>query len=133
MSELINTSLEVCAERAGDISSIVYQNFFASNAQANKLMAHADEYMQGRMIAETVGLLLTDEHFGASGYLNWEVKNHLLAYGVSLDMYGDYLLAIKKTVQTTLGDDWSKHLEDAWSERIGRILNEIQTEAKALA
>lgn len=128
--ELINSSFETCAERAGDISASVYEKFFADNRQAFNLMEHADEHMQGRMIAETVGLMLSDEHFGESGYLNWEVKNHLLAYGVDLDMYADYLESLKSTVQEVLGDDWNKQLDDAWSQRITHVLKEIHGEAE---
>ena len=129
MDQIISDSLDACAEIAGDITAEVYQRFFATNSDAAALMAHSDDHMQGRMLAETITLLLTDEHFGEEGYLKWEVNNHLLGYGVTVEMYQTYLAAVKDTVQAVLGEHWTQAHHAAWTQRVDRLLREIYSEA----
>ena len=115
---LVEESLMICAERLGDISDPVYERFFAANGDAAGLMAHSDEGMRGRMMAQTLELLLTDDHLGEGGYLRWEVNNHLLAYGVDVGMYQGFLQAVLDVVQDSLGTDWNEQYAQAWTTKI---------------
>lgn len=127
----ISDSLEQCAEQAGDITDAVYERFFAICPSAEPLMGHSDQGMKGRMLAQVIELLLTDEHLGEDGYLRWEVDNHLLAYGVEVGMYTTFMSALHEIVRNSLGDAWSDSQQQAWESRISTLLNDIQTEAAA--
>ncbi len=129
----ISDSLEQCAEAVGDITAPVYNRFFAQCGDAEPLMGHSDEGMKGRMLAQVIELLLTDEHLGNDGYLRWEVDNHLLAYGVDVGMYPAFFEAVRDTVKDSLGTAWGVAQADAWSTRIKLLLQDVYTQAEAQA
>ena len=128
--EVVGASLETCAEQAGDITSAVYEHFFTHCPNAIPLMGHSDDGMKGRMLAQVFELLLTDEHLGDDGYLRWEVDNHVLAYGVEVDMYPGFLQAVADTVKSSLGDAWSVDHAQAWSTRVATLLADISAHAE---
>lgn len=130
--QIINTisnSLEQCAEAVGDITQPVYARFFNQCSAAEPLMGHSDDGMKGRMLAQVIELLLTDEHLGDDGYLRWEVDNHLLAYGVEVDMYPAFFTAVRDTVKASLGNRWGVDQANAWTTRIERLLQDVYTQA----
>ena len=92
-------------------------------------MGHSDEHMRGRMAEQTLELFTDDGHDGPGHYLEWEVDNHLGAYGVGVDMYPAYLNAIKEAVAQTLGADWQPTHEAAWTARIDTLLRHIEAHA----
>ena len=77
---LISDSLELYAERHGDMAPRVYERFFELNPEAAALMEYSDEYMRGRMFAAMLELFLSDEHLDPNGYLDWELEKHIKAY-----------------------------------------------------
>lgn len=119
-------TLEVCAERGGDISPLVYERFFETCPAADSLMGHSDDHMRGRMLEQTFELLLSDEHLGEGGYLDWELDNHLLAYQVAGSMYEHFLGAIRDVVERFVGTDWTSNDTEAWDEQINKILEKVQ-------
>ena len=127
----ISDSLEQCAEAAGDITDTVYERFFNECGSAEPLMGHSDTGMKGRMLAQVIELLLTDEHLGDDGYLRWEVDNHLLAYGVEVEMYPAFLNAVRDEVKESLGNGWDADQEKAWSTRIDTLLEDIYAQSVA--
>lgn len=126
MSDLIVDTLERCGERAGDISAAVYRSFFAENPEALELMAHSDEGMKGRMLAQTIELLMDEDAGSTNDYLRWEVNNHVNAYAVHLEMYPSFLAALRNTVADVLGDEWGEAEALAWDTRITNLLDEIK-------
>ncbi len=126
MSDAVVESLSLCEE---DLSEPVYDRFFAANANGHELMAHADEYMRGRMLQQVFELLMLDEA-EAEDYLAWEVDNHIASYGVHADMYGDFFEALRVSVKESLGDAWTTDFDAAWQARIEALLAKI-AEAEA--
>jgi hypothetical protein len=131
MNALVSNSFEQCAEHAGDITELVYNKFFAQCGDALPLMELSDQHMKGRMLTQVIELLLTDQHLGEGSYLRWEVKNHLLAYGVELGMYQSFFNAVRDTVKDSLGSAWTTPLAGAWAEKIEALLCDIHSEASA--
>ncbi len=122
-AEDILPSLEICAERCGDIVPDVYQRFFALDKGAAELMAHSDDHMRGRMFEQTLELLMSDQHFGEDGYLNWELDNHLMAYQVNKEMYTAFFQAIIEVVREGAGEHWKPADAQAWQDRVNYILD----------
>ncbi len=119
-------SLEICAERKGDIVPEVYERFFARHPGALELMGHSDEYMRGRMFEQVLELLMSDEHFGAGGYLDWELDNHLVAYQVAGDMYDAFFDAVLEVVREGAAELWTEADATAWRERIDMIMAHVR-------
>jgi len=124
--KLISASLELYAERHGDMAPRVYERFFELNREAAALMEYSDEHMRGRMFASMVELFLSDEHLGPGGYLDWELENHIKAYFATTAMYESLFQSMRDVLDKDLGTDWRPEWQHAWSSRIARILQQVK-------
>ena len=124
--KLISDSLELYAERHGDMAPRVYERFFELNREAAALMECSDEHMRGRMFASMVELFLSDEHLGPGGYLDWELENHIKAYSATTAMYESLFQSMRDVLDKDLGKDWRPEWQHAWSSRIARILQQVR-------
>ena len=124
--KLISDSLELYAERHGDMAPRVYERFFELNREAAALMEYSDEHMRGRMFASMVELFLSDEHLGPGGYLDWELENHIKAYSATTAMYESLFQSMRDVLDKDLGKDWRPEWQHAWSSRIARILQQVR-------
>ena len=123
---LISDSLELYAERHGDMAPRVYERFFELNPYAAALMEYSDEYMRGRMFASMIKLFLSDEHLEPGGYLTWELENHIKAYSATTAMYESLFQSMRDVFDNDLGADWRPEWQEAWESRIGRIIKHVK-------
>jgi hypothetical protein len=124
--DLISTTFEMAAEIGGDLAPAIYANYFARCPGSQTLMSHIDDIVRGKMLEEVYRLLMLSDYSGEQGYLNFEMKNHKLAYSVEAHMYGNLLAAILDTVRDAIGDQWQPSFEAAWQQRINDLTLEIQ-------
>ena len=124
--EQISLSLALYAERIGDMVPFVYDRFFDLDKNAKALMAYSDEHMRGRMFASVLELFMSDEHLDAGGYLDWELDNHLRAYGVTPAMYETFFESVVTTLSEGLGDEWTETSSQAWQGRVARIMEHVK-------
>ena len=122
---LISDSLELYAERHGDMAPRVYKRFFELNPEAAALMEYSDEYMRGRMFASMLELFLSDEHLGPGGYLAWELENHIKAYSATVAMYESLFESILDILISDLGSHWHSEWSLAWQNRIALIMKQV--------
>ncbi|MEC8612231.1 MAG: globin [Pseudomonadota bacterium] len=123
---LISDSLELYAERRGDMAPRVYERFFELNPDAAALMEYSDEYMRGRMFASMIELFLSDEHLEPGDYLTWELENHIKAYSATTAMYESLFQSMRDVFDNDLGADWRPEWQEAWESRIGRIMKHVK-------
>ena len=131
--EQVIACFEKCAEAAGDINDAVFERFFALDEQAAQLMLHSDVHMRGRMLDQTLELLMTDEHFGPEGYLAWELDNHLDAYRATPAMYEAFFAAIEAVLADSLGNQWRTEDTQAWRSRVDLVMQQVYAHTKAAA
>ena len=124
--DLISTTFEMAAEIGGDLAPAIYANYFARCPGSQALMSHIDDIVRGKMLEEVYRLLMLSDYSGEQGYLNFEMKNHKLAYSVEAHMYGNLLAAILDTVRDAIGDQWQPSFEAAWQQRINDLTLVIQ-------
>ncbi len=124
--DLVYTSFEIVAEKTGDIAPAVYKKYFARCPGSEELMTHIDDIVRGRMLDEVYRLMMNETYDEEESYLNFEVKNHKLAYSVQPHMYENLLAALKEVIAESLGNDWNDSFEQAWQSRIDLLLKEIQ-------
>lgn len=129
---LIQRSLELCANLAGDINETVYQRFYQRSPDAEPLMAHTDQYMRGRMLDGVFKLLMEGIASDEGDYLHWEVENHINAYGVGTAMYRPLLQAVMDTVREALADQWNAEFQSAWELEINQLVERAQHHAATL-
>ena len=123
---LISESLELYAERHGDMAPRVYECFFELNPEAAALMEYSDEYMRGRMFASMVELFLSDEHLDPDGYLDWELENHIKAYSATTAMYESLFQSMRDVLDRDLGTDWRPEWREAWANRLDRVMERVE-------
>ena len=123
---LISASLELYAERHGDMAPRVYERFFEINPEAAALMEYSDEYMRRRMFASMLELFLSDEHLGPGGYLAWEVENHIKAYFATTAMYESLFQSIRDVLNQDLETECRSEWQQAWASRIARLMEHVR-------
>jgi hemoglobin-like flavoprotein len=121
----ITESLEICAACGEDIVPAVFEQFFAADPQARALMQYSDRHMQGRMMEATLDLFLSEKHLGPGNYLDWELDNHLIAYGATPNMYRSLFASIVDVVRELAGTGWKGEHQEAWQARIERIMEQV--------
>lgn len=131
-SEVVTETFELCAAAEIDLTPAVYQTFFTSDPQAMALMGHSDAPMRGRMLDEALVLIMSEPTADNDRYLQWEVENHLLAYGVALTMYEGFFVAIRDAVRDALASRWQTAHEQGWNARIEQLQSAVATKAQLL-
>lgn len=123
--DLVMASLMTVAETAGDITPAVYEAYFASCPGSAELMTHIDDTVRGRMLEEVMRLVMLADYAAEQKYLDFEMKNHRLAYSVESPMYANLLGAVVSVVRDAMGDTWRPEHEGAWAARLALLQHEI--------
>ncbi|MBV1906792.1 MAG: hypothetical protein KUG75_11995 [Pseudomonadales bacterium] len=121
----IERSLFQVAEASGDITPLVYADYFAHCEGSEYLMLDIEDREKGRMMDEVFRLLLVQELRPEKEYLRYETKNHQ-GYGVELEMYEKLFNSLQNTVKRLLGSSWLPEFEEAWQFRITELLDIIK-------
>lgn len=124
-TDLIIKSLEITAERAGDITPLVYENYFCACGESRELMSHVDPLVKGKMLEEVLVLLTGTDPAADRHYIKFEVTTHK-GYGVAPHMYRNFLESVRKTVKGALGEQWNDDFAAAWDDQIEYLLSEIE-------
>lgn len=124
-TDLIMESLELTAVEAGDITPIVYENYFNACGGSRELMEHVDPMVKGKMLEEVLVLLTGTDPAADEHYIRFEVTTHK-GYGVVPHMYRNLFEAVRKTVKDSLGEKWNNEFASAWDHRIEYLLSEIE-------
>ena len=134
MNDLIDTSLELAAENAGDITFAIYEQYYLLCPDAKPLIETVDLGVQGKMIQEVMRLIMLSDYVGEANYLKFEVKCHKTSFSVEGHMYSLLLQAVYLVVKDAIKDvvDWDQTFEEAWQQRINDLLGEIETVEAAI-
>lgn len=121
-------TLDTVADRDIDLTGPVLVHYAARRPESAALMAHMDEYMKGRMMADVLVLLLTPPAEVDHNYLSFEVHSHR-AYGVTVEQFPDLLASVRDSVREIVGDAWTEATERAWTARIDEHMDAIRAVA----
>ena len=126
MSEdFVVDSLELVAEKAGDITPLIYQKYFECCPDSAAVMLHLDETTMGKKMEEVYRLMVVADYATESDYLTWEVVNHESAYNVEPHMYEGLFSAMTEAVREVLWVDLNIAIESAWKARCDDLRHEI--------
>jgi hypothetical protein len=129
--DLIISSLEIAAERSGDITPAVYDIYFENSPGSRELMAHVDHLVRGKMLEEVMRLLMVEDMAVEDQYLTFEMKTHEESYSVIESMYASLLQAVWQVVREGTGEEWNAAYETAWQERVASLHDEIKNHSPA--
>ena len=122
----IMASLEIVAEKCGDINTAVYERYFQKSPGSEELMSHIDHLVRGKMMEEVMRLLMLEDTVAEDEYLSFEMKTHEQAYSVIQSMYTSLLTSVWEIVREGVAADWTKEFENAWQERIASLSEALQ-------
>lgn len=122
-AEAIEKSLEIAAERGGDLTPVVYARLFERQPEM-KLLFWRDktEAIRGEMLMRTFEAIL--DFIGprqfADHLIKTEVVNHA-GYDVPPDVFATFFGLIAEVVKETCGPDWSPAMESAWRRTLADL------------
>jgi|AntRauTorckE6833_2_1112554.scaffolds.fasta_scaffold84016_2 hemoglobin-like flavoprotein len=117
-------SLELAAERGGDLTQAFYEEYFRLCPDSRDLMKHVDEHVQGRMLASVHELLMLPDPDEQARFIAFETQTHR-SYGARRYMYDRLFRALRSVVRDVSGDDWNPAWDDAWDRRVEALLEGI--------
>jgi hemoglobin-like flavoprotein len=112
----IEQSFELAAERAGDITVLVYEKLFAKYPQMLPLFVRdTTGAVRGEMLTRTIEAVF--DYIGpnafAENFLRCEVITHD-GYGVPPAIFSKFFDVLAETLRDILGADWSPDMARAW-------------------
>jgi hemoglobin-like flavoprotein len=120
---LIEFSLELAAERAGDLTSLVYDRLFAEQPDAKALFwRDKNDSIKGEMLARAFEALL--DFIGERQYADHLIQTSAQVhteYGVAPDVFRTFFTTVASTIRDQLGEQWTPQIAAAWD----RVLAEI--------
>ena len=119
----IETSLELAAERGGDLTAPVYRRLFAEHPEMEALFCRDhNDAVKGEMLARVFEAILdfAGERRYAAQLIQCEVVTHD-GYGVPPDVFRVFFGTVAATLREVLGAAWTPAIDAAWT----RLLTEL--------
>jgi len=123
MSNPIQHSFELAAERCNDLTPLVYRRLFAQHPEADAMFRRdGGDLVKGSMLAFAIDSILdfAGERSGHFRMIECELLSHD-AYGTPRELFNAFFGVIAATLCELLGPDWSDEMEAAWQKLINEI------------
>ncbi|WP_312165460.1 globin [Phenylobacterium sp.] len=122
-AEAIEKSLEIAAERGGDLTDVVYARLFERQPQMKPLFwRDADNAIKGEMLMRAFEAILDfirAREF-ADHLVRTEVVNHA-GYDVPPEVFATFFGLIAEVVEETCGPEWSPAMAAAWRRTLADL------------
>ena len=119
----IQHSLELAAERCGDLTPLVYRRLFREHPEAEAMFRHeGGDLVKGSMLALAIDAIMdfAGDRAGHFRMIECEVQSHD-AYGTPRKLFGEFFGVIADTLREILGTEWSQEIEDAWRSLLAEL------------
>ena len=119
----IEASLEIAAERCGDLTPRVYERLFARHPQMQALFwRDANGAIKGEMLARAFEAILdfVGERRYADHMLGAEVVTHE-GYDVPRSVFATFFPVVRDTVAEAAGAGWTPAMASAWEQMLAEI------------
>lgn len=130
MTDPILTSFELAADKAGDVTDAIYEQYLKDCPDSEKLLENVDPGVKGKMIQEVLRLIMVDDYQEEVEYLNFEVNFHKGSYSVEEHMYANLLKAVHTVIKEASADQWTEEFENAWLARTETLGHELASRHK---
>lgn len=123
LAETIEASLELAADRGGDLTSAVYQRLFA---QSPEMEAHfwrdRDGAIKGEMLARVFEAILDfvgDRRY-AHHLIQCEVITHA-GYDIPPEVFRTFFGVVADVIRDVCGADWTAEMGAAWRQTLADL------------
>jgi len=123
MTNPIQQSFELAAERCEDMTPLVYRRLHRERPETRALFrSEGSELVKGSMLALAIEAILdfAGERSGKFRMIECELTSHD-AYGTPHELFVRFFGVIAETLRELLGADWSPQIEDSWRSLLGEI------------
>ena len=123
LSEPIQRSFELAAERCEDLTPLVYIRLFRDHPEAEAMFrSEGSDLVKGSMLALAIDAIMdfAGERTGHFRMIECEVQSHD-AYGTPRKLFGEFFGVIKDTMYELIGPDWSPEIEGAWQSLLAEL------------
>ena len=124
MTNPIEHSFELAAERCADLAPLVYPRLHRAHPKTQSMFRReGSELVKDSMLALTIEAILdfAGERSGKFRMIECELGSHD-AYGTPRQLFVAFFGVIAETLREVLGADWSPQIDDAWQ----KLLREIE-------
>lgn len=119
----IELSLEVAAERSGDLTPIVYARLFERNPAMRALfLRDKNDAIKGEMLMRAFEAIL--DFVGPRRYADHLIQNEVgthAGYDVPPDVFATFFRLVAEIVEEACGAEWSPAMADAWGVTLGEL------------
>ncbi len=122
-AEAIEKSLEIAAERGGDLTDVVYARLFERQPDMKPLFwRDTDNAIKGEMLMRAFEAILdfVRAREFADHLIKTEVVNHA-GYDVPPDVFATFFRLIAEVVEETCGPDWTPAMSGAWRRTLADL------------
>lgn len=122
-AEAIERSLEIAAERGGDLTGVVYVRLFQRHPHMEQLFwLDARDSIKGEMLMRVFEAILdfVRARQFADHLIQTEVVTHA-GYDVPPDVFATFFGLIAEVVQEVCGADWTPAMADAWRRTLADL------------
>lgn len=123
-AEHVTASLEIAAERAGDLTSDIYKRLFTYFPETEALFVlDRGGAVRGNMLAHAFNTILDfiGERRYAHNFISSEIVTHI-GYEVPPDAFASFFTVMRDEIRAACGAAWSAEMEEAWA----RLLSELE-------
>jgi hemoglobin-like flavoprotein len=120
-SAVIERSLEIAAERGGDLAPAVYARLFARHPEMEaQFVRDTTGAVRGEMLARVFEMVL--DYIGEGAYAEGMIRNEVVThdgYGVPPNIFPLFFEVVADTLRETSGPDWTPDMTAAWDGLLG--------------
>jgi hemoglobin-like flavoprotein len=121
---LIVSNLETVAERAGDITPLVFERLFARYPEMEPLFFRDHNgAIKGNMLFRAIDCFLDvgeGDYYGGN-VVHTEMIHHRDDLEVPSDVFRTFFEVVVETVQAVMDSDWTTEMAEAWSGAISAM------------
>ncbi|MDP1738443.1 MAG: globin [Caulobacter sp.] len=122
LTDALEASLELVAERCGDPTERVYDRLFARQPEMEALfLGDQSRQARGHMLQMVLDTLtgMADGAAWPANMIRAEKINHD-QIGVPFDVFATFFGVIHETFREAGGEDWTAEMETAWTDLLAR-------------
>jgi hemoglobin-like flavoprotein len=123
MTNPIQCSFELAAERCEDLTPLVYRRLFREHPEAEAMFRReGSDLVKGSMLALTIDAILdfAGDRSGNFRLIECELSSHD-AYGTPRELFIAFFGVIANALREVLGADWSAEIDQAWQSLLAEI------------
>lgn len=122
-AEHVTASLEIAAERAGDLTGDVYKRLFAYFPETEPLfLMDRGGQVRGNMLSHAFNTIIdfVGERRYAHNFIASEIVTHV-GYEVPPDAFASFFTVMRDEIRAACGAAWSAEMEEAWVRLLGEL------------